>query len=68
MSVFETQSLMTETQRLLKSRKQTLAQIHAATGLPFHWLSKFSGSEMKDPSVNRVQKLYEYLSGRSLLS
>ncbi len=67
MAVFETQSLMSETLRLLRARKQTLTQIHAATGLPFHWLEKMSANEVRDPSVNRVQKLYEHLSGRNLI-
>lgn len=67
MAVFQPQSLMLETHRLLKERKQTLAQIHTSTGLPFHWLTKFLGNEIKDPSVNRVQKLYEFLAGRPLV-
>jgi hypothetical protein len=62
------QSLMTETLRLLKSRSETLPQIQEATGIPFYWLRKFIGGEIHDPSVNRVQKLYEYLSKRKLIN
>lgn len=60
-------SLMTETLRLLKERSQTLPNITAATKIPFYWLRKFIGGEIKDPGVNRIQALYEYLSGRKLL-
>lgn len=60
-------SLMTETLRLLKDRNQTLPTIMVATGIPFYWLRKFSAGQIRQPSVNRIQKLYEYLSGRQLL-
>lgn len=66
MAVFEEQSLMSQTWRLLKYRGQTLAEIQAGTGIPHYWLRKFLGREIKDPSVNRVQKLYEYLTGKAL--
>jgi hypothetical protein len=62
----EPQSLMTETIRLLKQRHETLQEIQVATGIPFYWLRKFSGHEFRDPSVNRVQRLYEYLKGQKL--
>lgn len=58
---------MQETLRLLKERTNTLDCIHKETGLPFYWLRKFAYGEIKDPSVNRVEKLYEYLSGRRLV-
>jgi hypothetical protein len=63
-----TGSLMIETHKLLKARskEQTLPVISDATGIPFYWLRKFIGLEVSDPSVNRVQKLYEYLKGRQL--
>lgn len=60
-------SLMTETLRLLKDRNQTLETIMIETGIPFFWLRKFSAGQIAQPSVNRIQKLYEYLSGRRLL-
>lgn len=60
-------SLMTETLRLLKNRDQTLPNIYLETGIPFYWLRKFSANQIAQPSVNRIQKLYEYLSGKKLL-
>lgn len=62
-------SLMKETLRLLKERGDiTLPAITNATGIPFYWLRKFSGGEIKDPGVNRVQCLWEFLAGRKLLT
>lgn len=60
------QSLMSETLRLLKERNQTLPEIQAATGISWYWLRRFSSHEFKDPGVNRVQRLYEYLAGKKL--
>lgn len=61
-------SLMLETLKLLKERgpEQTLPNIASETGIPFYWLRKFHYGEIKDPGVNRIQKLYEFLSGRPL--
>lgn len=61
------QNLMEETLRLLEERQDTLPEIYVATGLNYYWLRKFKSREMKDPSVNKVQKLYEYLAGRKLI-
>lgn len=59
-------SLYSTTRVLLKGCKVPLLGIHSATGIPFYWLKKFSGGQVKDPSVNRVQALYEFLTGKSL--
>jgi hypothetical protein len=60
-------SLLTETRRLLKERNQKLMDIQAATGISFFWLRRFNSGEIQEPGVNRIQTLYEYLSGRKLL-
>ena len=59
-------SLMLETQRLLKERD--LLAVYTATGISFYWLRKFASGEFKNPSVNRVQSLYEFLKGEPLLT
>lgn len=59
-------SLHDATRALLHKDTRTLLQIHEGSGLPFYWLRKFSSMEIKEPSVNRTQQLYEFLSGRSL--
>jgi len=55
---------MTETQKLLKD--QDLLEVYAKTGISFYWLRKFASGEFKNPSVNRVQCLYEFLKGQPL--
>ena len=58
--------LMITTQVLLKGSQKTLPEIYKDTGIPFYWLRKFRTGEMRNPSVNRVQYLYEYLKGESI--
>jgi hypothetical protein len=57
-------SLMLETQRMLK--EQDLLTVYSETGISFYWLRKFASGEFKNPSVNRVQCLYEFLKGQTL--
>ena len=61
-------SLLEETYRLLKERRVTLIDIMTGTGLNYYWLRKFASHEIKDPSVNSVQRLYEYLTGKRLIN
>lgn len=61
-------TLLETTLRLLRERQNTLPDIAMATTLPFYWLRKVAGGEIADPSVNRIQTLYEYLSGKKLIS
>jgi transcriptional regulator with XRE-family HTH domain len=62
----ETGTLMQETIRLLRERTNQLPQIAQKTGLSFYWLRKFAYREIPNPSVNAVQKLYEYLADKKL--
>lgn len=56
-------SLLEKTLDLLRNHRQkTLREIEDATELPYYWLRKMASGEIADPGVNRVQKLYEYLS------
>jgi hypothetical protein len=50
-------TLYTATLNLLHQHARSLVDIHKESGVPFYWLKKFSAGEVKDPSVNRVQKL-----------
>lgn len=59
-------SLHSRTLALLRQSGVPLPEIYKETHLPYYWLKKFSSGEIKDPSVNRVQRLYEYLAGRKL--
>jgi len=58
-------SLMLETQRLVKA--QNLLKLYNETGINLYWLRKFAAGQFSNPSVNRVQALYEKLSGKNLV-
>jgi hypothetical protein len=51
---------------LVKKDDRSLAELSTDTGLPFYWLQRFSQGAFKNPSVNRVQHLYEKLTGKPL--
>lgn len=61
-------NLCEKTKKLLneRPRKLLLANISFETGLTVPWLKKFAIGEIENPSVNRIQKLYEFLTGKSL--
>lgn len=59
-------SLLLKTRRLLRADLRTLPEIQRATRLPFYWLVDFKKGKSVGCSVNRVQFLFEYLSGRKL--
>jgi len=59
-------SLMTRTLTLVKNDSRNLLEIHKASNLPLYWLRGFMAGHFKNPSVNRVQALYEHYTGKSL--
>lgn len=59
-------SLHSETLRLLLANEKSLLDVHAESGVAFYWLRKFKEGSIRNPSVNTVQTLYEYLTGRAL--
>jgi hypothetical protein len=59
-------SLYQITKQLLRQSPLTLGQVHRESGLPLFWLRKFSSGEIRNPSVDRVQSLYEFLSKKKL--
>lgn len=59
-------SLHRRTLELLKASKKSLPVIYKESDLPYWWLKKFSSGEIANPSVNRVQELYEYLTSTKL--
>lgn len=59
-------SLLEETVKLIKPRED-IATISCNTGLAYDWLVKLKRGSIKDPSVNKIQRLYEYLSGTRLM-
>ena len=59
-------TLLKRTRTLLRHTTQTHADISEATGIPIAWINQFSVSRSQNPGVARVQRLYEYLSGKRL--
>jgi hypothetical protein len=57
--------LMEETRRLLMGRD--LLKIYTETGIPYYWLRSFVSGKYQNPSVNRVQYLYEHLAKDTLI-
>lgn len=66
MSTNKEGTLLARTRSLLQSTTESYLTIYNATGLNPNWLSLLSMGRMKDPSVNKVQRLYEYLSKKAL--
>lgn len=60
-------SLMSETLKLVNKEPRGLLAVTQRTGIPFYWLRKFAANRIPNPSVNRVQFLYEKLSGKKAL-
>lgn len=58
-------ALMVKTIALLKDRD--LFEVYAQTHIPFYWLRQFVAMKFRNPSVNRVQFLYEYLTSTKLI-
>lgn len=64
-------TLMEKTRELLRASERSLPEIYAdlrseGIDISYFWLRKFSSGSVRDPSVNKVQALYEFLSGTTL--
>jgi len=67
----EPASLLACVQKLLTQHRKnvgtmTYFDIAKATGLGMHWIESVATGRIKEPSVNRVQCLYEHLTGTKL--
>ena len=61
------QSLVTTTLDLLRADTRSLATISLQAQMPYFWLDSFNKGKMRSPGINRVQYLYEFLTGKKLL-
>jgi hypothetical protein len=66
------ETLMERTRRLLRESNRSLPEVYAdlnnrGSTITYFWLRKFSSGEVRDPSVNRVEELHRYLTGRPLV-
>lgn len=71
--IVQEETLMAHTQRLLHESGQSLPDVYAAmkargSSVSFYWLRKFSSGRISDPSVNRIEELYKYLTGNSAVT
>lgn len=62
----KSKTLMEKTLQLLKETNTPIETITQDTKLTFYWLTRFRRNEFKDPGVNKVELLYEYLTGKNL--
>lgn len=59
-------TLNARTLELLKADPRPLTQLSIESKIPYHWLSSYRYGKAASPSVDRVQALYEFLTGKSL--
>ena len=55
-----------KTLALVQKDKRTTLEIASAAEVPYHWLAVFRRGNIRNPSVDRVVKLYEHLTGVQL--
>lgn len=69
-----TNSLMEQTRLLLRNCGRSLPEVYGdlrmagIEDISYFWLRKFSSGAFRNPSVNKVQALYEHLSGKQLVA
>ncbi len=67
------QTLVEKTWQLLDKRVRPdhrtcdLMELFREHGIPFYWLEQFHRKKVNKPGANRIQYLYEKLSGKKLL-
>lgn len=61
-------SLLQRTVSLLQLSQKSAFELYRETGLHPHWITGVQSGKFKNPSVNRVQFLFEHLSGTKLVS
>jgi hypothetical protein len=60
-------ALLIKTRKMVQAlNNNALMDVHKESGLPFFWLLDFKRGRTDGASVNRVQFLYEHLSGKKL--
>ena len=59
-------TLYAKTMELLEASDLSLREISDRADLPYDWLTAIKYDRIKNPSVNRIQQLYEFLTGNNL--
>lgn len=55
-----------KTYLLLVQCEAPLSIVAINSGIPIYWLRKFAAKKIPNPGVDRIQYLFEHLSGRKL--
>lgn len=59
----QTKSLLQDTKILLEQREPlTLREIAEGSAVELEWLRKFHGGHIERPNIERVERVYRYLS------
>ena len=58
--------LMSRVLELLEKDPRTNPEIFRDTRIPLNWLNGLTRGDFRNPSVNRLEYLYEQLSGKEL--
>lgn len=59
-------SLYQATLKLVNNDPKGLLSVQARTGVPLYWLRKFAAEKIPKPNVNRMQLIFEKLSGKKI--
>lgn len=59
-------SLYEATLKLVNKDPKGLLSVQVRTGVPLYWLRKFAADKIPKPNVNRMQLIFEKLSGRKI--
>jgi len=59
-------TLHEKTITLLDQCDTSIQEISEKSGLPYDWLVSVKYRRIQAPSVDRIQRLYEYLTGKKL--
>jgi predicted urease superfamily metal-dependent hydrolase len=59
-------TLLRAVRKMLAQREESYLDIYSATGLHPSWIEKIKRGRVTDPSVNRIQRLYEHLTQQKL--
>lgn len=57
----ETTSLLDSTVHLLRERGR-YREVAQATGLGYDWINKLVQGQIRDPGVNKIERLHKYLT------
>ncbi len=58
--------LVTRTRELLKACERPYIEIYGETKIQPSWLTAFASDRIPDPSVNKIETLYCFLTGSQL--